>query len=473
MLPIMASVCLACIGSAMLTTAVSFYLGKPGIAPDIMQIVLTAYPVGFLIGCLITRPLVVRYGHERTFLLILTTALLSAAGFVFTDFVPSWFCFRLLGGNFMASEITRELTSVVLYPITVVVVLRFFIKDWLRVAAWSAIIMAASIALRITSVLIAVNSLLGIRSTIPVLLLAGNVSLSHIVQQQASSAWNVLLCTIAFFIFMVGIPFVYNIYLSLSDYTFGGSETFVGLENFRRLADPDDYHFPVFWNGLWNTVIFVLLSTPMLVIGGLFLAIVVNGKYRGRNAFRAIFFLPWTLGIAVVGLLWWWIFNGSFGLLTNFLSSWGIVSPTWLTTNPWAWFSILLATLWWTVGFNTIVLLAGLQSIAVDLYEAAAIDGANRWQQFRYITVPSLRPILLLVITLQVISSFNLVGQPQIITSGGPPTAQTTPVLLHLYNVGFKSPFDVGLAAAMAVIVAIVMVVVSVINFRFFSSERA
>ncbi|WP_246800816.1 MFS transporter [Mesorhizobium amorphae] len=103
MLPIMASVCLACIGSAMLTTAVSFYLGKPGIAPDIVQIVLTAYPVGFLIGCLITRPLVARYGHERTFLLILTTALLSAAGFVFTDFVPSWFCFRLLGGMSMAS----------------------------------------------------------------------------------------------------------------------------------------------------------------------------------------------------------------------------------------------------------------------------------------------------------------------------------------------------------------------------------
>ena len=103
MLPIMASVCLACIGSAMLTTAVSFYLGKPGIAPEIVQIVLTAYPVGFLIGCLITRPLVARYGHERTFLLILATALLSAAGFVFTDFVPSWFCFRLLGGMSMAS----------------------------------------------------------------------------------------------------------------------------------------------------------------------------------------------------------------------------------------------------------------------------------------------------------------------------------------------------------------------------------
>ncbi len=114
-----------------------------------------------------------------------------------------------------------------------------------------------------------------------------------------------------------------------------------------------------------------------------------------------------------------------------------------------------------------------MQAISADLYEAAAIDGANKWQQFTKITIPSLRPILLLVITLQIIASFNLVGQPQIMTNGGPPTAQTTPVLLHLYNIGFRSPFDIGLAAAMAVVVAIVMVVVSVINFKFFSTERA
>jgi len=151
----------------------------------------------------------------------------------------------------------------------------------------------------------------------------------------------------------------------------------------------------------------------------------------------------------------------------------GLDSPNWLSTQPWAWLSILIATVWWTIGFNTIILLAGMQAISADLYEAASIDGANKWQQFRSITLPSLRPILLLVITLQIIASFNLVGQPQVITNGGPPTAQTTPVLLHLYNIGFRSPFDIGLAAAMAVIVAAVMVVVSVINFRFFSSERA
>ncbi|CDX40168.1 MFS family transporter [Mesorhizobium sp. ORS 3359] len=103
MLPIMVGVCLACIGSAMLTTAVSLHLGKPGISPQVVQIVLTAYPVGFLVGCLVTRPAVGQYGHERTFVAILVLALLAACGFVFTDFLPSWICFRLLGGMAMAS----------------------------------------------------------------------------------------------------------------------------------------------------------------------------------------------------------------------------------------------------------------------------------------------------------------------------------------------------------------------------------
>ena len=278
----------------------------------------------------------------------------------------------------------------------------------------------------------------------------------------------------AIFLLMVGIPFVYNIWISLSDYTFGGDETFVGLQNFMNLADPNDFHFPVFWNGVWNTLIFVIVSTPMLVISGLFLAVLVNGKYRGRNFFRAVYFAPWTLGIAVVGLLWWWILNGSFGLLTNLLTNFGIASPQWLTTNPWAWISVLLATLWWTVGFNTIILLAGLQSISADLYEAATVDGANRWQQFRYITVPSLRPVLLLVITLQVIASFNMVGQSQIMTGGGPGN-ETRTALLYVYETGFTTggQYQLGQAAAMALVVALLMLVVSVINFRVFRSDAA
>jgi multiple sugar transport system permease protein len=188
--------------------------------------------------------------------------------------------------------------------------------------------------------------------------------------------------------------------------------------------------------------------------------------------FRAIFFAPWTLGIAVVGLLWWWLLNAQFGLLTVLLSYLGISSPNWLTTNPWAWFSINLATLWWTVGFNTIILLAGLQAIAPELYEAAAIDGANRRQQFRHVTIPSLRPILLLVITLQIIASFNMVGQSQIMTGGGPGN-ETRTALLYMYETGFTGQFQLGQAAAMAIIVAAIIALVSVINFRVFRSDEA
>ena len=277
----------------------------------------------------------------------------------------------------------------------------------------------------------------------------------------------------AFFAFMVGLPFFYNLYISLTDYTFGGNPQFIGLKNFQNLADPEDYHFSIFWNGVWNTVLFVLMSTPLLVTAGLGLAVLVNGKYPGRNVFRATFFVPWTLGIGVVGLLWWWLLNSQSGLLTLMLANIGIVGVSWLTTNPLAWVSINLATLWWTVGFNTIILLAGLQAISPDLYEAASIDGANRWQQFKSVTIPSLRPILLLVITLQVIASFNMVGQSQIMTGGGPGN-ETRTGLLYMYETGFTNggQFQLGQAAAMGLIIAAMMVIVSIVNFRLFRSDE-
>jgi len=115
----------------------------------------------------------------------------------------------------------------------------------------------------------------------------------------------------------------------------------------------------------------------------------------------------------------------------------------------------------------------GMQGISADLYEAAAVDGANRWQQFRSITLPSLRPVLLLVVTLQIIASFQLVGQPQLMTGGGPPPTETTPVLLHIFNIGFLGRRELSIAAAMALVVAAMMIIVSVINFRLFSSERS
>ena len=285
---------------------------------------------------------------------------------------------------------------------------------------------------------------------------------------------------LAIFLLFIGWPLIFGLYVSLLDFNLladrrGVPNEFVGLENYVELFDPSSLRFERFWQTLWNTVLFVLMSTPTLVILSLLLASLLNARFRGRNFFRGLYFAPWTLSVAVIGLLWWWIFQTPSGLIDNLLEPFGASSPGWLTRQPWAWLTILIATVWWTIGFNTMILLAGMQAISADLYEASSIDGANKWQQFWAITIPSLRPILLLVITLQVIASFNLVGQPQIITNGGPPTAETTPVLLHIYNVGFtpQERYQLGPAAAMSFVVAAIMVAISVINFRFFSSERA
>lgn len=275
------------------------------------------------------------------------------------------------------------------------------------------------------------------------------------------------------FVAVIGIPFLLGIWISLHRSTATRQGPFVGGANYMRLLDPASLEFERYWTTVWNTILFVLMSTPLLVIVGLVLATLLNQRLRGRNIFRSIYFAPWTLSVAVVGLTWWWMFSGRGGVVTNFVTEMFGSSPGWLTSNPWAWIAILIATLWWTIGFNTIILLAGMQGISADLYEAAAIDGANRWQQFRHITIPSLRPVLLLVVTLQIIASFQLVGQPQLMTGGGPPPTETTPVLLHVFNVGFTGRPDLSLAAAMALIVAVMMVVVSIVNFRLFSSERA
>ena len=281
-----------------------------------------------------------------------------------------------------------------------------------------------------------------------------------------------------FLIFSVFIlyPFFLGIWISVHDSSSLRDGPFVGINQFLKVLDPASIHFPRFWNTVVNTALFVVMSVPLLVIVGLLLASLLNQKLRGRNVFRAIYFVPWTLSVAVVGLTWWWMFNSNAGFIPLTLNSIFGGSPNWLASNPWAWITILVATLWWTIGFNTIIFLAGMQGISQDLYEAAAVDGANRWQQFKSITLPSLRPILLLVVTLQILASFQLVGQPQIMTGGGPPSAlggETAPVLLHIYQTGFEGRRELSFAAAMALVVAAMMIVVSVVNFKLFSSERS
>jgi multiple sugar transport system permease protein len=275
-----------------------------------------------------------------------------------------------------------------------------------------------------------------------------------------------------FFAAFIGYPFFNGIWISLHqfDYLRPATNRFIGLQNYINLFSPGTLKFNEFWNAMGNTLEFVLLSVPFLVIIPLLLAVLLNTKTPGRNIYRAIYFAPWVLSVSVVGLLWWWIFQSQGGLLNYYLRDLGMTVPRWLSSMPYACISIVIATIWWTSGFNMIIFLAALQDIPDVLYEAGQIDGASTWQLFRSITLPMLRPVLIFIVIITIIASFNLFGQPFFMTGGGPAQAggggATEPVMLRIYTEGFVRPFQ-GSAAAMSIVVATIMIIVSYLNFRF------
>jgi multiple sugar transport system permease protein len=268
-------------------------------------------------------------------------------------------------------------------------------------------------------------------------------------------------------------PFFFGIYTSLFQFNFARPErnAFIGLQNYMNLFDPGSIQFTAFWRSMINTLEFIAWSLPPLVIGAVFLAVLLNGRYPGRNIFRTVFFAPYTLSVTAASVLWWWIFQPRGGLLNQFLGGVGIDGPNWLSTMPEAWLAITITTVWWTIGFNTVILLAALQDIPKDLYEAASIDGASVVRRFWHITLPMLRPVLVLVITITLIASANLFGQPFIMTEGGP-LQQTEPIMFRIYNEGIQRQ-QVGSAAAMSIFVASVLLILTALNFKFFGQKEA
>lgn len=268
------------------------------------------------------------------------------------------------------------------------------------------------------------------------------------------------------FLAFIAYPFISGLVISMQQFDYFQDTTqWVGLANYIDLFSPDGIYGELFWRTFLNTLLFVVISTPTLIIVALALAVFLERRFAGRRVLRAIVIFPWTLSVTVISILWWNLLNQSTGLIPKLLAETGIASPAWLNSQPWAWISIVCATTWWTVGFNVLLFIAGLQNVRAELLEAATIDGANAWQRFRYVTLPALRPIILLATTLQIIASFNLVGQPQLMTGGGPEPSTTTPVLLYIYKTGFSGQFAVSPAAAMSVLVAIGILLFSVANY--------
>ena len=275
-----------------------------------------------------------------------------------------------------------------------------------------------------------------------------------------------------FFAAFLGWPFIYGVYISLFRFDFlrPDNRPFVGLRNYINLFDPESVQFDKFWNSLGNTLEFIAWSVLPLVGIALILAVLLNRNYPGRGVFRTIFFAPYTLSVTVASVLWWWIFQQT-GIVNQVLQMIGLKSINWLGDLPGAWVAITIATIWWTIGFNTVIFLTALQEIPKSLYEAASLDGANSQQQFFLITIPMLRSVLVFVLTITLIASANLFGQPYIMTGGGPADGTQT-VIYRIFFEGILRG-QMGTAAAMSIFVATLLLSLTYLNFRFFGQTEA
>lgn len=226
---------------------------------------------------------------------------------------------------------------------------------------------------------------------------------------------------------------------------------------------------PAFWVAFRNTALFTAVSTPLLIALGLLIALALHTPRQGTSIYRAVFFLPYVLPISAVTLIWSYLLNPDRGLIAGFLGWFGLPGIPFLADPNLAMPAIIATTLWWSVGFNMVLFLAGLQDIEPSLYEASSLDGANAWQRFRNITLPGLSHVMVLVAVTQLIASFQIFGQVQIMTKGGPGTA-TVVLIQHIYDAGFKN-YQLGYAAAISVFLFVLMAAVSAVQFRLISKE--
>ena len=235
---------------------------------------------------------------------------------------------------------------------------------------------------------------------------------------------------------------------------------FIGLENYWRLL-----HEPLFWKTLGNTFYFVVLGVPLSIAASLGAALLVNSKVaRLRNVYRTIYFAPVVTTLVAVAVVWRYIFHTRYGFLNYALDWIGIGPIDWMGDPSWAMPAIVIMAVWKNFGYNMIILLAALQSIPNDLYEAARIDGASSWQQFRHVTLPSLQPILMLVSILTMSGYFQLFAEPYVMTEGGP-LESTKSVLFYMYDEGFKW-WSLGRASAVAFILFLIIFMVTLLQLR-------
>ena len=284
-------------------------------------------------------------------------------------------------------------------------------------------------------------------------------------RRMALSGWAfltpaLLLITVFFFL-----PVIAALLLSFTDfdiYALGDLNRlrFIGFNNYQQLLQS-----PLFWTAFANTFYFVMIGGPLSVAVSLSAALLVNSRLtRFPSLFRTLFFLPVVTTLVAVAVVWRYLYHPRYGLINYGLSLLGMEPIDWLGDPHWAMPALILMAIWKNFGFNMIIFIAGMQNIPVTLYEAAQIDGAGAWRQFRYITLPLLGPTFLLVALMTVIGYFQVFAEPYVMTQGGPANS-TVSIVLLMYEEGFRW-WNMGYASAIAFMLFALILAATALQLR-------
>lgn len=289
----------------------------------------------------------------------------------------------------------------------------------------------------------------------------GYVSTFDISSSETDLTWYaIVLPKVILFAAILLVPFIGAFYISLHEWEpLAQSHPFVGLDNYVRL-----FNDPVFWEAVINTALYSLALLVFDVPIALGLALLLNMNLRGTKFYSAAIFLPVVTSWVVVSLIWTWLYNPEYGLLNTILGSIGLPQLSWLQSSSTALASIALMSVWKHIGFNMVIFLAGLKGIPDELYEAAIVDGANRWQRFRNITLPLLKPTTFFVVIVTLIFSFRVYTQVFVMTRGGPAQSTYT-IVYYFWQMGFQE-FEMGYASAIAVVLFLLVFGLSMIQQR-------
>lgn len=263
------------------------------------------------------------------------------------------------------------------------------------------------------------------------------------------------------FAVFLGYPIARAFYISLFDWGIFGPNAYVGLGNYLSLFEDAR-----FWSSFLTTVQFALIYVPMIMVVSVVLAVLLHRKLPGIALFRTAFFFPLVVNVAVASIAFKWLFEPQAGTINQILRLLHLPDQAWLSEPGWALVAIALITLWINVGFMVIILLAGLENIPDDLYEAANLDGSTALQDFFLITLPLLKPILLIVMILSLVQAFQVFGEVLIMTQGGP-FGSTEVLTMLLYEEGFRN-FAIGRSAAIGVVITFIIAALSFLQFRLF-----